>query len=401
MHKRRIVSLAWFLACLLGMTACGGGGGSAAAALAAAAAATPATGCPAGQVALESGCADTAATAELVRDAVRDAMAELHLRSAIVGVNVGDTPLLAQAWGESQTGQPATLDMHWRIGSIGIAYLTTAMLQLQDQGLLSIDDKLSKWLPGYPRANDITLAMLANSTSGYAEYVDLSVLPLYADVHRQWTEDELLQATFAQPMHCEPGSCFFYSHANFIVLGQVLEKASGKQLAQLIQSGILAPLGMNGTQSDPTAFIPAPVLHAFSTDLGSYQDSTDWSPSWTTAHGAIMTSTVPDVLRSAAAIATGQLISPRSYAQFVGPQTSTLAPWSPSQYYGLGIFLSKGWILQNPFFFGYSGVMAYLPAQKIAIAVTCTLGPDADFSGNTATKLFQRIVQRLAPSSAP
>ena len=49
--------------------------------------------------------------------------------------------------------------MHWRTGSIAIAYLTTALLQLQDRGVLSIDDKLAKWLPDYPRASDITLAM--------------------------------------------------------------------------------------------------------------------------------------------------------------------------------------------------------------------------------------------------
>jgi len=401
MKKRTFACRVGSLVLALGLAACGGGGGgNAAAALVSGSGTTPVA-CPAGQVALEAGCTDTAATAAMVSGIVRKAMSDLNLRSAIVSVNVGDTPVLAQAWGESQAGQSATLDMHWRIGSIGIAFLTTAMLQLQDQGLLGIDDKLSKWLPNYPRANDITLAMLANSTSGYAEYVDLKVLPIYADVHRQWTEDELLQATFAQPMACEPGTCFHYSHANFIVLGQAMEKASGKPLDQLIRTGILQPLGMNDTRSDPTAFIPSPVLHAFSTDLGSYQDSSDWSPSWTTAAGAIMTSNVPDVMRAAAAIATGRLISRQSYLQFVGPQTSTLPPWSSKQYYGLGIFLSNGWIMQNPFFFGYSGVMAYLPAQKIAIAVTSTLGPNASFSGNASTQLFNRIAQGLAPSSPP
>ena len=85
------------------VAACGGGGGGNAAAVALAAAA-----CPGGQIALESGCADAAATAEQVRGVVRDAMVELDLRSAIVSVSVGDTPVLTQAWGESAPGQPAT-----------------------------------------------------------------------------------------------------------------------------------------------------------------------------------------------------------------------------------------------------------------------------------------------------
>ena len=181
MNARTHLPRALSLSLLLGLAACRGGGG---AAVASGSLAPVSSGCLAGQVALGAGCADTRATAESLRGIVREAMVELDLRSAIVGVSVGDTTVLSQAWGESEAGPPATPDMHWRIGSIGIAYLTTALLQLQDQGLLSIDDKLSKWLPAYPRANDITLAMLANSTSGYAEYVDLKVLPLYADVHR-------------------------------------------------------------------------------------------------------------------------------------------------------------------------------------------------------------------------
>lgn len=385
------------LGACLSLAGCGGGGSTAVGV--GATAAVPA--CPTGQVALESGCADAAKTAEGVRAIVREAMAELDLRSAIVSVSVGDTPVLSQAWGESAAGQPATLDMHWRIGSIGIAYLTTALLQLQDQGVLSIDDKLSKWLPDYPRANDITLAMLANSTSGYAEYVDLKVLPLYADVHRQWTPDELIQASLAQGMKCEPGTCFVYSHANFVILGRVMAMASGKPVADLIRTGILEPLGMRDTRSDSTSFIPEPVLHAFSTDLGTYEDSTDWSPSWTTAKGAIMTGTIPDVMRSAAAIATGRLISPKAYAQLLAPYTASLPPMTRSRYYGLGIAVSNGWILQNPYFFGYSGLMAYLPAQKIAVAITSTLGPNASAEGNMSQKLFQRIAQRLAPSSPP
>lgn len=375
------------------LAACGGGGGGGVATL-------PAAACPAGQVALEAGCTDPAQIAELVRGVVRDTMPQLDLRSAIVSVNVGDTPVLSQAWGDSAPGQAATVDMHWRIGSIAIAYQATALLQLQDQGVLGIDDKLSKWLPRYPRADQITLAMLANSTSGYADYVNLDVLPIYQDVHRQWTEDELIAAALSQPMKCEPGTCFSYAHTNLVILGRVMAMASGQSVASLIRTGILEPLALRDTRSDSTSFIPAPVLRAFSSDRGRYEDSTDWNPSWTIGDGAIMTGTIPDVMRSAAAIATGRLISPKAFAQLLAPRTASFPSMSPERYYGLGILVMNGWVLQNPFFFGYSGVMAYLPAQKISIAVTTTLGP-ASPEGNTSEQLFRRIAQRLAPSHAP
>lgn len=380
-------------AATLGLTtACGGNG-----------AANP-TACASGQVALEGQCADIAQTAAALRAIVADGMREQGLRAAIVDISVGGVPVLSQAWGESGDGQAATFDMHWRNGAIAIAYLATVMLQLQDQGLLSIDDKLSKWLPQLPQADRITLAMLANNSSGYADYVNF--LPLMDDVHRQWTQDELLAGGLDQPMKCAPGTCFAYSHANYVILGRVLSMAGGKPVADLIQSGILNPLGLRDTRSESTPAIQAPVLRAFTSERGSYEESTGWNPSWTLAEGAIMTTSIADARRSAEAIGSGSLLSARSYAQMLEPRTAKLpsAPGMPAMsergYYGLGMVVRNAWLVQNPMFFGYAGVMAYLPAQKIAIAVTSTMGP-ASPDRNSADLLFGSIAQRLAPSQPP
>ncbi|MGB5937918.1 MAG: serine hydrolase domain-containing protein, partial [Rhodanobacter sp.] len=238
------------------VTACGGNGAS-----------NP-TACASGQVALEGQCADIAQTAAALRTIVTDSMRELDLRAAMVDISVGGVPVLSQAWGESGDGQAAALDMHWRNGAIAIAYLGTVMLQLQDQGLLSIDDKLSKWLPQLPQADRITLAMLANNSSGYADYV--GVLPLMDDVHRQWTQDELLAGGLDQAMKCAPGTCFAYAHTNYVILGRVLSMAGGKPVAALIQSGILNPLGLRDTRSESTPAIQAPALRAFTSERGYY-----------------------------------------------------------------------------------------------------------------------------------
>lgn len=76
-------------------------------------------------------------------------MQQLDLRAAIVGVSVGDQVVLTQAWGESAPNVPATIDMHWRIGAVAISYLSMVALQLEDEGKLSLDDPLSKYLPIY------------------------------------------------------------------------------------------------------------------------------------------------------------------------------------------------------------------------------------------------------------
>jgi D-alanyl-D-alanine carboxypeptidase len=349
--------------------------------------------CAADQVQLESGCTSAAQVAETVRQVVRSTMQQLDLRAAIVGVSVGNQTVLMQAWGESAPGVPATTDMHWRIGAIAISYLSTVLLQLQDEGKLSLDDPLSKYLPDIRDAHKVTLRMLIQSTSGYPEYVN--TIPIEQNVFRQWQESDLLADAFSKKSVCDPGTCFAYSHANFILLGEVLTKATGIPLATLIDQRILRPLQLDQTISNDGPDMPSPVLHAYASDIGSYQDSTGWNPSWTLAHGAIMASTIPEMLKSTQAIGSGALISARARAAMIAP--SPVATGGKA-YSGLGIVVANGWLLQNPLFYGYSGVSAYLDNNRISIAVTATTNADSP-NVAAASRLFENIAAKIASSN--
>lgn len=357
--------------------------------------------CPRGEVAAAGACATAEQAAEGIRKIVRDTMGGSDLRAVIVSVKVGDTPLLTEAWGQSMTGVPATTDMNFRNGAVAIAYLSTVLLQLQDKGLLSLDDTLSKWFPQYPMADRVTLRMLIGSTSGYADYVNLDVLPLYKDVFRQWTPDELIGMGLSQPMKCEPGACFAYAHTNFIILGEVLRRVTGRPVADLLKEGVLAPLGLRNTRSEETARIEEPVLHAFTSERGIYEDSTHWNPSWTLARGAVMTTDIADLLASAIAIGSGSLLSPEAGRQQIAPPSPMRAPFAPDFYYGLGVVVTKSWVIQTPSFAGYSAVMAYLPARRIAIAVSATRGPTTPDQPPPADLLFARLGAYLARDQAP
>jgi D-alanyl-D-alanine carboxypeptidase len=81
-------------------------------------------------------------------------------------------------------------------------------------------------------------------------------------------------------MICDPGVCWSYAHTNFVILGKVLEKATGRPLEDLIRDGILAPLSLTGTRSEGTAIVQEPVLHSFDAERGKYEQSTYWDPSW-------------------------------------------------------------------------------------------------------------------------
>jgi len=355
--------------------------------------------CQAGEILIEGACAATAEMKQRIDRIVRDAMVKHDLKAVLAGVAIGGQPVMNEAWGESMTGVPATPDMHFRNGAIAIAYLGTVLLQLQDKGLLSVDDKLAKWFPEYPKADQVSLLMLINGTSGYADYVNIDILPLYQNVFRQWQPDELIAIGLGQPMKCDPGTCWSYAHTNFVILGKVLEKATGRPLEELIKEGILDPLDLEDTRSEATAAIQEPVLHSYDGERGIYEESTYWNPSWTLARGAVMTSNIADILASAAAIGTGALVSSESHVLQLAPLTAKFKAWSETKYYGLGVFLVDGWIVQNPSFAGYAATMAYLPSRRLAIAVSATLREKASLEGNFSTDVLKEIAEYLAPGA--
>ena len=111
------------------------------------------------------------AQAEAITKLVQSQMTERHLRSVIVRVTVDGKEITTQAFGESMTGVPATTDMHFRNGAVAISYVSTLLLMLVDEKVVSLDDKVSKWLPEIPHSDEVTLGQLAQMTSGYVDFV--------------------------------------------------------------------------------------------------------------------------------------------------------------------------------------------------------------------------------------
>src|SRR3954467_12299370 len=136
-----------------------------------------------------------AAKAEAVMRVVRDFMSQAHLRAVIVRVTIGGKEVVTQAVGDSMTGVPATTNMHFRNGAVAISYVSTLLLKLVDEKKVSLDDKLSKWLPEIPNADRVTLRQLAQMTSGYVDYVIGNTAmneALYANPFRHWTVHDML-----------------------------------------------------------------------------------------------------------------------------------------------------------------------------------------------------------------
>jgi CubicO group peptidase (beta-lactamase class C family) len=366
--------------------------------------------------------------ADAVMRAVRDTMASEHLKAVIVRVTVDGQEIVTDAVGESMTGVPAAANMHFRNGAVAISYVSTLLLKLVDEQKLSLDDKLSKFLPEIPNSDRVTLGQLAQMTSGYVDYVIGNTKmneALYADPFRRWTVHDLLQFAVNQPLLYEPGTNWNYAHTNYLLLGLALEKATGEQIPKLLSEKVLRPLGLTNTVNSLTPEIPTPALHAFSSERRAflkvppgtpfYEESTFWDPSWTITHGAIQTTDIYDMEATAVGIGSGKLLSADSYQKMVStelrgkthnqPGCTTCEAMDDVYTYGLGMVISGNWLLQNPLLSGYAAVEAYLPAQKIAIAVAVTYLPEAfDDQGdypNAADTLFRKIGAVLAPDDAP
>lgn len=238
--------------------------------------------------------------------------------------------------------EPVPVESRFRAGSITKSFVATVVLQLVAEGRLRLTDRVSRWLPGVvPDGHAITIRDLLDQTSGIADYLDTLALPpdpgFLADRHRTWTAAELIARATAQPSSpVQPGERFSYSNTNYLLLGEVIEAATGRSYAQEIERRIIRPLRLRGTSlPGTTERIPGPHPHGYvpitSDDGERLVDYTESNPSVMGAGGEII-STAADLTRFYAALLRGRLLPPRLLHEMTSPGVDG----SP---YGLGLFL--------------------------------------------------------------
>jgi CubicO group peptidase (beta-lactamase class C family) len=380
--------------------------------------------------------ASTNPTQSAAIEAVMQAqMKKLHLRAALVRVTVDHKEIHTKAYGESMTGVPATIDMHFRNGAVAIAYVSTLLLVLVNERKVKLTDVISKWVPEIPSSDKVNLGQLAQMTSGYTDFVlgnaEVDAM-LLENPFRQWTPQELLATVTSKPLLYPPGTNWNYAHTNYLILGLVLEKLTGKPVQDLMQEKVLGPLGLTNTSGNhSTPSIPEPVLHAFTSERRSnlgipdgptrfYEESTFWNPSWTITHGAIQTTNIFDLDTTAYAIGTGKLLPPDLYHLMISPDLrgkTTKIPGVAASLvqddvyaYGLGLVITGDWLMQAPLFSGEAGAFAYLPSKKAAVSVACTMAEDAfasdgsykpEINGNAADTLWRELAAVVVPDNPP
>ncbi|MFT4135418.1 serine hydrolase domain-containing protein [Microbacterium sp.] len=236
---------------------------------------------------------------------------------------------------------------HTRIGSVTKTMTATLLLQLVEEGEVSLDDPVSKYVPELPNG-EATLRQAADMTSGIPSYTldDMLVDEYLADPTRSWTTAELLDDVRTLEPSFDPGEGWEYSDSNYLVIGAVIEQVTGQPLAQAFEERLFAPLGMTETSYPTTNALPEPFLSG-STMQGSPdgdpQDATRFDPSFTGAAGGVV-STLDDLEKWAHALFTGDGILDEKTQQLRRDSilTSPL-PNTPISGYGIGIANHDGW----------------------------------------------------------
>src|ERR1041384_8015711 len=175
---------------------------------------------------------------------VTDALTRSGVPSASIAVVKDGQIVYVKAYGDAklEPKTAATSQMRYSIGSISKQFTAAAILLLQEQGKLSLDDKVGKYIPDLTRANEVTIRQLLSHTSGYQDYwpQDYVMKPMLQPV----TSAKILDMWARKPLDFDPGTKWQYSNTNYFFSGLITKRVSGKPLLQFLKEKVFTPLGM-------------------------------------------------------------------------------------------------------------------------------------------------------------
>jgi D-alanyl-D-alanine carboxypeptidase len=322
--------------------------------------------------------------------AIEARIAQMGIPGAIVALSIPGEIEYAKAFGvgDTATGEPMLVNDFTRIGSVTKTFTGTAILQLVDQGKISLSDPISRYVDGVPFGDVITLDLLGRMRSGLPDYTQTdeflnrvyTELPTSPDAFTT-TPQELIEAAFRQPMDFPPGTDYRYCNTNTVLLGMVVEKVAGLPLGEYFQQNIFGPLDLQRTSYPPNGLLPVPYPHGYSkAPDGDIVDATLWNPSWGDAAGKIV-SDLADMTVWAVALGKGTLLRPDTQAQRISNGTAA----APGVDYDFALFNAHGWLGHNGDIPGYTTVVVYLPERNASLVVfTNSDVPEQNSAGQIA-----------------
>ena len=227
-------------------------------------------------------------TKDAIDKLANETLARTGVPSASIAVVKDGQVVYVKAYGDARLDPktPATTDMRYSIGSISKQFTAAAILLLQEQGKLSLDDKVSKFLPDLTRANEVTIRQLLSHTSGYQDYWPQDyVMP---DMLKPVTSQRILDSWARKALDFEPGTKWQYSNTNYVIAGLIIEKASGMPMLKFLSEKIFAPLGMKSVANiDQEKLGDTDAVGYMRYGLGPLRPAVKEGPGWLFAAGEL------------------------------------------------------------------------------------------------------------------
>ena len=319
---------------------------------------------------------------------------------------------------------PPAADTHFRIASNTKTMTAAVIVLLAQEGKLSLNDPVSKYVPGVPNGDNITITELLNMRSGLYDYTSDPIISktIDTDPAKVWTPAEVLAIAFAHPPNFSPGKQYEYNNTNYALLGLVAEKVDGKPLAQIMHDRWFGPLNMQHTELPFSTVntIPKPYSHGYLYGSSSValvgeppyspevqaaaragtlppKDYTDVNHSFAMAAGGVI-STANDLAIWIKALVGGKVHN----ADYQRRWFDSLQPEDPSkpngQKYGYGIVqLSWG---PNTIYFhggetpGYNSKISYDLANDVTLIIWTNLTVSLD-GQQTANTLWVKVLDHI------
>jgi CubicO group peptidase (beta-lactamase class C family) len=318
---------------------------------------------------------------------VTKTLADTGVPSAEIAIVRDGRLVLDKAYGKANEGLPARPDLPYQIASNSKQFTAMAILLLRDEGKLSLDDPVSKYVPGISEGDRITIRQLLSHTSGLQDFWPQDYM--FADMTVPTTPQHIVDKWAKKPLDFQPGTRWQYSNTGYVVAGMIVEKVSGQSLLSFLDQRVFAPLGMHPLDQDQTNTPAYPAgYHRFA--LGPVRVAQPPARGWLYAAGEL-SMTAADLAKWDIARMNRSLIPERDWIEQEMP---VLRADGRTNGYGLGVYNryqrerhiidhggeAVGFLTQNSIY----------PDTKDAIIVFT----NADFSGatDTLTSGIEKIV---------
>ncbi|MGO8793532.1 MAG: serine hydrolase domain-containing protein [Candidatus Sulfotelmatobacter sp.] len=341
----------------------------------------------------------SAETQQKIDKIAADALAKSGVPSASVAVVKDGQIAYLHAYGNASIDPnvAAKPEMRYSIGSISKQFTAAAILLLQEQGKLSLDDKVGKYLPDLTRANDVTIRQLLSHTSGYQDFWPQDyVMPMML---QPTTPQKILDGWARKPLDFEPGTKWQYSNTNYVIAGLIVEKVSGMPLLQFLQEKVFTPLGMKSVSDiDRAKLGDTDATGYMRYALGPLHPAPKEGKGWLFAAGELAMP-AEDLAKWDISIIEQKLMKPSSYLAF---ETEVLLKNGLGTRYGLGVDIRLEFghraLEHGGEVSGYTAQNMVFPDERVAVVVL-TNQDAADASGAIANGIAPLLLESEDPAT--